>query len=135
MKPQADWSQPGPAKPDPSAIVEKPWGCEELLVDGEYALKRLTVQPGQTLSLQYHRDKTETMVCVQGVGRISLGRELGVVSPSSVFWLRPGVTVHVPAGIVHRVWSVGNHPLIIIEAATSADPADIVRLEDTYGRK
>jgi mannose-6-phosphate isomerase-like protein (cupin superfamily) len=107
------------------ARVEKPWGFEELLHCGEYAIKRLVVRAGQRLSLQYHEEKSETLIVHAGRARINLGEEAGIYGPGQV--------VHIPAGIVHRIAAEPESDLELFEASTT-ELADVVRLEDDYGR-
>jgi mannose-6-phosphate isomerase len=116
-----------------SEYVAKPWGHEEIfaLVEGAYIGKLLYVSAGQSLSLQYHHAKDETIALVSGRVEIDLGTAadtLGAVS------LSPGDSVRVPPGLLHRLRAVEDS--VLVEAST-ADPGwreDVVRLEDRYGR-
>jgi mannose-6-phosphate isomerase len=111
-------------------VVDKPWGSEQhfALVDGRYCGKVLVIRAGQSLSLQYHELKDET-IAVQS-GRITL--EIG---PSTdrleSFDLEPGETVRVRPGTVHRMTAVVDS--LVLEASTT-ELHDVVRLEDNYGR-
>jgi len=104
--------------------VEKPWGRELwYAVTDRYAGKVLEVRAGHALSRQYHRRKKETLYFRRGTGRVELdGRTLTI---------RPGLTVHVEPGTVHRI--VADTDLEILEVSTP-DLDDVVRLEDRYGR-
>jgi len=104
--------------------TEKPWGHEELLIRGTYALKRLYVRAGQRLSLQFHEHKVETLVVASGEAEILLDGVLG--------HYRPGDVLHVPAGAVHRI-GAGASDVELIEASTP-ELEDVVRVEDDYGR-
>ena len=56
--------------------IDKPWGREEWLVLNEkYCLKRLYVNEGKKLSLQYHEVKKETMFLESGVCDLLLNGE------------------------------------------------------------
>ena len=47
--------------------IDKPWGKEEILVHTEkYAVKRITINPGHRMSLQYHELKEETIYVLTG---------------------------------------------------------------------
>ena len=52
--------------PRPVQRVDKPWGHEEIfaMVEGGYVGKLLTVRAGESLSLQYHHEKDETIALV-----------------------------------------------------------------------
>ena len=117
----------------PAEHVNKPWGHEEIfaLVEGSYVGKLLFVNAGESLSLQYHDAKDETIALVSGQAEIDLGdsvETLGAVSLSA------GDSVHVLPGMLHRLRAIEDS--VLVEAST-ADPGwreDVVRLEDRYGR-
>lgn len=113
-------------------IVKKPWGREEWWADapGLYLGKTLYVEVGQRLSLQYHVDKTETLMGQSGQGLVRLGETLDTVK---LMPMRPGVVVHVPAGWVHRVENTGTTTLVLTEVSTH-HPDDVVRMSDDYER-
>ena len=109
--------------------VDKPWGFEVVWALGEqYCGKVLFVEAGETLSLQYHERKDETIHVHSGLVEISIGRDaadLGVetVGPGRGFRIRPG--------IVHRMRAVED--TLMLEVSTP-ELEDVVRLEDRYGR-
>jgi mannose-6-phosphate isomerase len=113
--------------------VDKPWGHEIVFAEGEagYVGKLITVLAGNALSLQYHHHKDETISIVSGTASFDCGREADALT--SVV-MRPGQTVHVPAGVVHRMTALTD--LVFAEASTAAPGwrEDVVRLEDRYGR-
>ena len=102
---------------------ERPWGFEDVVYDGEYKVKRLTVRAGQRLSLQYHPQKVETMIVLSGVAGIQLGDTFALYGPGS--------TVHIPAGVLHRL-SAPQGEVVCMEASTPIEGT--VRVEDDYGR-
>ena len=117
----------------PPERVDKPWGHEEIfaLVEGAYVGKLLFVNAGESLSLQYHKSKDETIALVSGHVEIDLGHAADALRAVS---LSPGESVHVTPGLLHRLRAVED--AVLVEAST-ADPGwreDIVRLEDRYGR-
>ncbi len=110
--------------------VEKPWGYELIWALGEvYCGKLLFVAKGQSLSLQYHREKDESWLIQSGSARIELGkvgeetRAEAVAGPGSAFRYRPGT--------VHRVTALED--TTILEVSTP-QLDDVVRLDDAYGR-
>ena len=45
-----------------NTIVKKPWGHEEILAHTpSYVVKKMVINPGQRMSLQYHEVKEETI--------------------------------------------------------------------------
>lgn len=121
------------SEPRVSQRVDKPWGHEEIfaVVEGSYVGKTLHVNAGQALSLQYHHHKDETIAVLSGDAQMDVGtdeRSLRTVD------LPAGSSIHVPAGLLHRVRAVSD--AVLVEAST-AGPGwreDVVRLDDRYGR-
>jgi mannose-6-phosphate isomerase-like protein (cupin superfamily) len=110
--------------------VEKPWGHEEhfALVDGLYCGKALHVTGGQSLSLQYHERKEETVAVQSGRLLFEVGDPDAAMES---FELLPGEAVHLRPGTRHRMTALED--TVILEASTT-ELDDVVRLEDRYGR-
>ncbi|WP_136657489.1 phosphomannose isomerase type II C-terminal cupin domain [Nitratireductor sp. XY-223] len=107
----------------------RPWG-RWLVVDkgADFAVKRIEVNPGQRLSLQYHAFRSEHWIIVGGKGAVSVdGREWTVKTGSYVF---------VPKSATHRVHNTGPETLVLLEVQTGERlrESDIVRIEDDYSR-
>ncbi len=115
----------------PSGKREKrPWGAYEILASGPgFQVKRLSVQPGKRLSLQWHRHRDEHWVVARGTARIHVdGNEQT---------LGRGQSIDVPRSIVHRIENLSSvDPLEIVELQTGEylGEDDIVRVEDDFGR-
>lgn len=110
----------------------KPWGSERLLVRTDsYAMKVLRIEPEAALSKQYHREKTETLLVVEGVVEVRFW-----ASPDSTYCERrrfaPGEAFHVPAGVIHAIESPEGGA-VLVECSTP-QLEDVVRLSDRYGR-
>lgn len=104
--------------------VEKPWGFELWwAVTDRYAGKWIHVKQGESLSLQYHRQKHESMLVISGVAEIQLG--------DAIQHLKPGEAVEIPPNTRHRLTAITD--LDVIEVSTP-ELDDVVRLEDRYGR-
>jgi mannose-6-phosphate isomerase len=111
--------------------VEKPWGWELIWADADsYVGKILFIRAGESLSLQFHREKDESWYVESGRARLELG-EAGqealdeeVVTVGACFRYRPGT--------VHRVTALED--TTILEVSTP-HLDDVVRLEDRYGRE
>jgi mannose-6-phosphate isomerase len=111
--------------------VDKPWGYELIFAQTEaYVGKVLFVKAGESLSLQFHRQKDESWLIQSGRAKLELGSagetmlKVEVVAAGACFRFRPGT--------VHRVTALED--TTIIEVST-AELDDIVRLEDRYGRE
>ncbi|MEO6510434.1 MAG: cupin domain-containing protein [Nocardioides sp.] len=113
--------------------VDKPWGHEEIfaLVEGSYVGKTLHVTGGESLSLQWHREKDETIAVLSGQVEIDLGTSVETLQAVTV---APGEALHIPPGLLHRVRAVTD--AVLVEASTAAPgwQEDVVRLDDRYGR-
>ncbi len=107
----------------------RPWGhYESLKVDGRFQVKRITVKPGASLSLQKHFHRSEHWVVVKGTAEVTVD--------DSITMLGENESIYVPLGSVHRMSNPGRIPLEIIEVQTGSylGEDDIVRLGDEYGR-
>ncbi|MCL8208075.1 MAG: phosphomannose isomerase type II C-terminal cupin domain [Actinomycetia bacterium] len=105
--------------------VDKPWGYELWwAVTDRYVGKILFVRAGQALSLQYHERKAESMYCLSGRARLTLGETTRLMAP--------GEAVDIPPGLVHRLEALED--VTVVEVSTP-ELDDVVRLEDRYGRQ
>lgn len=110
--------------------VEKPWGHELIwAVTDRYVGKVLHIKKGEQLSLQYHRQKDETVMVWTGRMRFVFFRENE--SPQHQD-LGPGEAFHVTPGLRHRM--IALEDCDVFEVSTT-ELDDVVRLEDAYGRE
>ena len=111
-------------------LVYRPWGCyESLALDTRFQVKRITVNPGAELSLQIHYHRAEHWVIVSGTAEVTNGGSVNLFTENQ--------STYIPVGTPHRLKNPGSIPLIIIEIQSGSylGEDDIVRLQDTYGRK
>lgn len=109
--------------------VPKPWGHETIWARTDrYVGKILHVRAGESLSLQYHRRKDETIRVLSGTLRLEVGPADG---PLTVVELGPGEGWHITPGLRHRMTAVADTD--VLEVSTP-ELDDVVRLEDRYGR-
>lgn len=109
--------------------VNRPWGSYESIDHSErFQVKRITVNPGASLSLQLHHHRAEHWIVVKGTARITRGDETLVLSENQ--------STYIPLGVKHRLENPGLIPLEIIEVQSGAylGEDDIVRFDDLYGR-
>jgi mannose-6-phosphate isomerase-like protein (cupin superfamily) len=110
--------------------VEKPWGWELVWAKTErYCGKLLYIEKGEQLSLQFHREKDETLYVHEGRVEIEIGAAGDAIPDSEV--VGPGASFHIEAGMIHRLRALED--TLMLEASTP-EHDDVVRLEDEYGR-
>jgi mannose-1-phosphate guanylyltransferase/mannose-6-phosphate isomerase len=111
-------------------LVARPWGWYDSVDVGKnHQVKRITVRPGASLSLQLHHHRAEHWVVVSGTAE--------VVNGDQRLTLTENQSTYIPQGQAHRLTNPGTVPLEIIEVQTGSylGEDDIVRMEDTYGRR
>ncbi|MDX1757706.1 MAG: mannose-1-phosphate guanylyltransferase/mannose-6-phosphate isomerase [Marinobacter sp.] len=109
--------------------VHRPWGTYEGVAMGErFQVKRITVNPGASLSLQKHHHRAEHWVVVKGTASVNRGEETLLLTEDQ--------STYIPLGVTHRLTNPGVIPLELIEVQTGSylGEDDIVRFEDTYNR-
>lgn len=110
-------------------IVSRPWGTYTTLKEEKgYKVKRITVRPGQSLSLQYHHHRAEHWTMVRGSGIVQIGDVHHLTGP--------GEYRYIPLKEKHRLTNTGQEDLVLIEVQVGdyLGEDDIVRLKDVYGR-
>jgi mannose-1-phosphate guanylyltransferase/mannose-6-phosphate isomerase len=110
--------------------VNRPWGDYEGIDVGErYQVKRITVSPGASLSLQKHHHRAEHWIVVKGTAKVNCGENTMILSENQ--------STYIPLGEVHRLENPGKIPLEIIEVQSGSylGEDDIIRFEDNYGRE
>ncbi|KLI97256.1 mannose-1-phosphate guanylyltransferase/mannose-6-phosphate isomerase [Luteimonas sp. FCS-9] len=117
--PQATWHRK----------VYRPWGAYDSIDNGaRFQVKRITVKPGATLSLQMHHHRAEHWIVVSGTAEVTRGDDVLLLSENQ--------STYIPLGVTHRLRNPGKLPLELIEVQSGSylGEDDIVRFEDTYGR-
>ncbi len=109
--------------------VYRPWGSYECIDSAErYQVKRITVKPGASLSLQMHYHRAEHWIVVRGTAKITKGDQTLILTENQ--------STYIPLGETHRLENPGLIPLELIEVQSGSylGEDDIVRFEDDYGR-
>ena len=112
------------------AQVHRPWGCYQGIDRAErYQVKRISVKPGASLSLQKHHHRAEHWIVVKGSALVTRGEES--------FLLTENQSTYIPVGELHRLENPGKIPLELIEVQSGSylGEDDIVRFDDEYGRE
>ncbi len=110
-------------------LVHRPWGKYEVLIDKpSHKVKKITVYPGEILSLQMHHHRAEHWIVVSGVAKIVLGE--------NSIYLKENESTFIPSMTKHRLENPGKINLEIIEIQTGSymEENDIVRYDDVYNR-
>ena len=111
--------------------VPKPWGHETIWAHTErYVGKILHINAGESLSVQYHERKDETVYLLAG---------------EMIYWVKPegeselrdmkltvGEAFRITPGTVHYMEAVTDCDVL---EASPPELDDVVRLQDRYGRE
>jgi mannose-6-phosphate isomerase len=112
----------------PVRRVPKPWGYELIFAKTDrYVGKILHITKGESLSLQYHEKKDETLFMVSGELRLTVERD----GDRRELILRAGEAFHIPPLLIHRMEAIEDSDVAEV-STTELD--DVIRLEDRYGR-
>ena len=108
---------------------QRPWGHFDLLLknagEAKVTAKIISVNPNSRLSLQKHEARSEYWFVMDGDAKVDAGSDTMV--------LHAGGTVSISRGTPHRLSTNAGTRVLEISVG-SFDEADIVRLEDDYGR-
>ena len=91
-------------------------------------MKRITVNPGASLSLQMHHHRSEHWIVVTGTAKVE--------RDEAVFILSENESTYIPLGAKHRLSNPGKLDLELIEVQVGAylGEDDIERFDDLYNR-
>lgn len=110
--------------------INKPWGYEELVeCNDKYVVKKLFMIKGNACSIQYHKQKTETIVILNGKMTIYTGKCLEDMTRQVYL---PGETLTIKPYTVHRM-EADTEDCLYLETSTN-ELWDVVRLKDNYNR-
>ena len=112
-----------------ATVVPKPWGHELIWARTDrYVGKILHIKAGQSLSLQYHVKKDETVMVLRGKMAFTHYRD---GEAPAVTELLPNQPFHVTPGLRHRMTAIEDTD---VDEVSTTELDDVVRLEDHYGR-
>jgi len=109
--------------------VYRPWGSYDSIDSGDrYQVKRISVKPGEKLSVQMHHHRAEHWIVVSGTANVTIGEETQLLTENE--------SVYIPIGAVHALENPGKIALELIEVQSGGylGEDDIVRFSDRYGR-
>jgi mannose-1-phosphate guanylyltransferase/mannose-1-phosphate guanylyltransferase/mannose-6-phosphate isomerase len=105
----------------------RPWGSFRQFTENELTtIKIISVNAGNKLSLQYHNNRSEFWVVLEGNPILTIGEERRQAQPKQEFFI--------PQKTKHRIEAIENNVEILEIAFGNFDESDIVRIEDSYGR-
>ena len=110
--------------------VIKPWGSYKTFEqDKGFLVKRITVAPGEILSLQSHKHRSEHWLVASGVATVECDGEKS--------YLNQFESISIPQGAKHRLSNENKELLKVVEVQFGEilSEDDITRYEDKYKRE
>lgn len=106
----------------------RPWGkFRSFPYEHARSIKIITINPGGTLSLQYHHHRSEFWVVLDKGLEVTVGKR--------VWQAEEDEEIFIPRNTPHRLRCLGQKQARVMEIwIGDSDESDIVRLEDEYGR-
>ena len=107
----------------------RPWGSYTVLEESpHYKIKKISVLPGASISLQRHNHRSEHWIVVSGMAGVRIADRDFIISKNE--------SAYVPVSTLHRLSNPGKTVLEIIEVQNGdyVGEDDIERFEDIYGR-
>ena len=110
--------------------IIKPWGSYKTFEkDKGFLVKRITIAPGELLSLQSHKHRSEHWLVTSGVATVECDGEK--------CYLNQFESISIPQGAKHRLSNESKEFLQVIEVqfGKHLSETDITRYEDKYQRE
>ncbi|MDO8590097.1 MAG: phosphomannose isomerase type II C-terminal cupin domain [bacterium] len=106
---------------------ERPWGgFREFIKNEPSTVKILFVKKGEAFSLQKHLNRNEFWRVLSGAPEITIG--------DKTVRAKVGDEFEIPSETEHRIEALDNDVEVLEISRGEFDEADIVRIEDKYGR-
>lgn len=87
--------------------IFRPWGYYRIIDYGKlYQVKQIVVHPGQKLSMQYHKHRSEYWLMVQGIAEITIGNKVSSLSENN--------SIYIAKGEKHSLANIGEADLHLI---------------------
>ncbi|MTI62574.1 mannose-1-phosphate guanylyltransferase/mannose-6-phosphate isomerase [Methylophaga sp.] len=122
-------NQAGRPEAENHRLCYRPWGYYDSIDNGDrFQVKRISVKPGASLSLQMHHHRAEHWVVVSGTAQVICDEEVTLLTENE--------STYIPLGKKHRLHNPGQIPLEIIEVQSGSylGEDDIIRFDDNYHR-
>jgi mannose-6-phosphate isomerase-like protein (cupin superfamily) len=109
-------------------IVNKPWGYEYLVYENDsMAMWCLHLNKDQQTSMHCHPDKKTGLIAITGEIIVSFLKDSMSLKSLSKLMIRPG--------LFHSSKAISDNGAILFEFENPVNKENLVRLEDSYGRK
>jgi len=106
---------------------KRPWGgFEQFTLNEKSTVKILTINPGQALSTQKHKNRNELWVLLDNPAKITVGKK--------TFRAKKGSEILIKKGQIHTIEAYSEVVRILEIAFGNFNEDDIIRLKDKYGR-
>ncbi|MEI9399790.1 mannose-1-phosphate guanyltransferase, partial [Escherichia coli] len=93
--------------------VYRPWGKYDSIDAGDrYQVKRITVKPGEGLSVQMHYHRAEHWVVVAGTAKVTINGDIKLLGENE--------SIYIPLGAMHCLENPGKIDLELIEVRSGA---------------
>jgi len=93
-----------------STLFDRSWGYyEDLTVEKDYRLRRVTINPGETIRQHVHTGRTESWTVIKGTGKFTINGEGKVCLAAEVVTARIGDS--------HQISNLVDTPLVLVETA------------------
>ena len=118
-----------PAITQKHKTVYRPWGSYTVLNEGEgFKIKKVSVNPGKSLTYHLHKLRSEHWTVVKGRASIKMSDEEYVIENNQ--------TIYVPQEVPHKLSNDGKEGLVIVETSVgeNLNEEDIL-VQDGYGQK
>jgi mannose-6-phosphate isomerase-like protein (cupin superfamily) len=110
----------------------RPWGGFIKFIDNKpCTVKILQIKKGESLSLQFHKLRSEFWYLISGKIRVTIGDNLKSLKKKI---LKEGEYTFVPRKFLHRIEGIKNSKVLEISTGKVKEN-DEIRIEDKYGRK
>jgi len=110
-------------------LIEKPWGCEyRVYCDCIFDVWKLHINANQSTSMHCHIQKDTVLICLSGSGYTKF-------LDGTRHKLKKGDSVYINRGVFHQTIASGDEELQLIEVENPRNKFDLLRLNDSYGRK
>ena len=112
-----------------STTVNKPWGSYKTFEkDKDYLVKIITVNPGEKLSLQSHKHRSEYWLIISGIATVECDGKIS--------YLNRNESIFIPQCSKHRLSNENKEILKVFEAqyGDRLSESDIIRYQDEYDR-
>ena len=113
-------------------IVKKPWGYEYVALrnKNKLAITFLNINHKKKTSLHCHPSKKTGFILLKGTAKI----QLGLWKKNSYIYKSPSKLM-IRTGLFHSIEAISKNGINALEFETPVKKNDLVRYEDSYGRK